>query len=443
MATAHLEEGMTENLHPVSHWRSVGQLRETQEKLLGAALQRAVAAPFYRRRAGEAGFLTLDDVPVTTKDDLRSTYPFGMLAVPRSELVTYHETSGTGGASVPTPTYYTAGDWAEMVDRFLRNPIPLTRDDTLLVRISYALVMAAHLGHQAGLTAGATVIAADARTLTSPYPTLIRILRDAEVTLTWSTPFECLVWSAAARLAGHRPDRDFPALRAFYTAGEPLGPARRARISELWGGVPVLDVYGSTEIGSVSGTCPAGTLHFWADRLLPEIYDPETGTFAREGTGRLVVTSLHQQGMPLLRYDLEDIVQLRYDGCACGWQLPTITVFGRIAHDYEVAGRPVSAAQVEEAVFRLPVEHGVVFWRGQALDDRLVVQVEVEPEHAAAATGELRDLLSRTFDVPSTVEPVEAGTIVPLDVLSGQRRTVKPRRFFGADEDWDTAVINC
>jgi phenylacetate-CoA ligase len=434
---------MTAELHPVGHWRSVAQLREAQERLLDAALQHAVAAPFYRERAGTGGFRTIDDVPVTTKDDLRSTYPFGMLAVPRSKLVTYHETSGTGGAPVPTPTYYTAADWAEMVDRFLRNPIPMTSHDTLLVRISYALVMAAHLGHQAGLAAGATVIAADARTLTSPYPSLVRILRDAEVSLTWSTPFECLVWSEAARLAGHRPDRDFPALRAFYTAGEPLGPARRARISEIWGGVPVLDVYGSTEIGSVSGTCLAGTLHFWADRLYPEIYDPEAGTFAAEGTGRLVVTTLHQEGMPLLRYDLEDIVDLRYEDCGCGWKLPTITVSGRIAHDYEIGGGQVSAVQVEETVFRLPSAYGVVFWRGQACDDRLRIQIEVEPTHADAAAKELHDLLAEACGVPCEVEPVEAGTLVPLDVLRGTRRIVKPRRLFGPDEDWDAAIIEC
>jgi phenylacetate-CoA ligase len=330
-----------------------------------------------------------------------------------------------------------------MVDRFLRNPIPMTADDTLLVRISYALVMAAHLAHQAGLTAGATVIAADARTLTSPYPSLVRIMRDAEVTLTWSTPFECLVWSAAARVAGHRPERDFPALRAFYTAGEPLGPARRARISEIWGGVPVLDVYGSTEIGSVSGTCPAGAMHFWADRLLPEIHDPETGTFAREGTGHLVVTTLYQEAMPLLRYDLEDNVELRYEPCACGWKLPTIKVFGRTGHDYEIAGGRLSAAQVEETVFELPARYGVLFWRGQAHADRLVVQFEVEPEHAAAARTELRDLLARKFGVPCDVEPVAAGTFVPQELLTGRRRIVKPRRFFGPGEDWDDAIVSC
>jgi phenylacetate-CoA ligase len=443
VTTTHEENAVHEETHPVDHWRSFEHLREAQEKLLVGALQRAAATPFHRERTGGEGWWTIDDVPLTTKDDLRSTYPFGMLAVPRSELATYHETSGTGGAPVPTPTYYTAADWAEMTDRFLRNPIAMTCDDTLLVRISYALVMAAHLGHQSGLAAGATVVAADARTTTSPYPAVVRILRDAEVSLTWSTPFECLAWAAAARLAGHSPERDFPALRAFYTAGEPLGPARRARISELWGGVPVLDVYGSTEIGPVSGTCPAGVLHFWADRLLPEIHDPETGEFAREGTGRLVVTTLYQEAMPLLRYDLEDVVALRYEDCACGWKLPTLEVFGRIAHDYVVAGAEVSAAQVEEAVFRLPAERGVLFWRGRATDDRLQLQIEVEPAHAAAAVRELTDLVSGSLGVPCEVEPVDVGTIVPLDVLLGTRRTLKPRRFFGPGEDWDGAVISC
>lgn len=54
----------------------------------------------------------------------------------------------------------------------------------------------------------------------------------------------------------------------------------------------------------------------------------------------------------------------------------------------------------------------MIFRRGKALDDRLLVQIEVEPGHAAAAARELHDLLSRTFDVPCDVEPVEVGAFV-------------------------------
>ncbi len=114
---------------------------------------------------------------------------------------------------------------------------------------------------------------------------------------------------------------------------------------------------------------------------------------------------------------------------------------GRIADDYVIGDRAVSAAEVEHTVFRLPIGHGVLFWRGQAAGDRLRVQIEVAPADAKAAVADLRALLVETFGVPTEVDAVEPGTIMPLDVLEGTRRTAKPRRFFGPGENWDEAVI--
>ncbi|MBB6471461.1 phenylacetate--CoA ligase family protein [Sphaerisporangium rubeum] len=434
---------MSEELPAAGYWTGFDQLRAAQDKQLHMVFEQVGRSPFYRERFGGRPVTELDGLPMTSKDDLRDSYPFGMLAVPKARLATYHESSGTSGAATPTPTYYTAQEWDELVDRFLRNSIPMTADDTLLVRIPYALVMAGHLAHQAGLAVGATVIPSDCRSLASPYSRVVRALHDLDVTLTWSTPSEVLVWAAGARLAGYRTETDFPSLRAFYTAGEPLSPARRARISEVWGGTPVLDVYGSTEVGSVAGTCPAGVMHFWADRLLPEVYDAETGAFAREGSGQLVVTPLYQEAMPLIRYDLGDHVEIHYDECACGWYLPTIRVLGRISHGNEVAGRSLSVRQVEEAVYRLPAGLGVLFWRAKAHPERLVVQIEVEHEHAADAVSGLLAIIEELLDVPATVEPVPPGTLVPAELLTGRLDAMKPRRLFGPDEDWDAAVLRC
>ncbi|MFC6079662.1 phenylacetate--CoA ligase family protein [Sphaerisporangium aureirubrum] len=434
---------MSEELPRADHWTSFDQLWAAQDKQLHMVFEQVAKSPFYRERFGGRPVTGLDGLPMTSKEDLRDSYPFGMLAVPKTRLATYHESSGTSGAATPTPTYYTAEEWAELVDRFLRNSIPMTAEDTLLVRIPYALVMAGHLAHQAGLAVGATVIPSDCRSLASPYSRVVRALHDLDVTLTWSTPSECLVWAAGAELAGYRTETDFPALRAFYTAGEPLSPARRARISELWGGTPVLDVYGSTEVGSVAGTCPAGVMHFWADRLLPEVYDAATGTFAREGAGQLVVTPLYQEAMPLIRYDLGDDVEIHYAECECGWYLPTIRVLGRISHGNEVAGKSLSVRQVEEAVYRLPVELGVLFWRAQARPDRLVVQIEVDRPHASDARAALTTIAEELLDVPVAVEPVPLGTLVPSELLLGRLDAMKPRRLFGPDEDWDAAILRC
>src|SRR5262249_59276231 len=125
--------------------------------------------------------------------------------------------------------------------------------------------------------------------LAAPSPRGVGVLHDLGVSLPWSMPTEPLLWAAAARAAGLRPDRDFPALRALYVGGEPLSAARRARISEIWG-VPIVQEYGSTETGSLSGEGQHGRMHLWADRAIFEVYHPGTGALTPDGAGQLVVT---------------------------------------------------------------------------------------------------------------------------------------------------------
>ena len=184
-------------------------------------------------------------------------------------------------------------------------------------------------------------------------------MHDLGVTLTWSVPTECLIWAAAAAAAGHRPDTDFPALRALFVGGEPLTDARRRRISRLWG-VPVVEEYGSTETGSLAGECPNGRMHLWADRALFEVYDPQTGQVNRDGRGELVVTPLYREAMPLIRYNLEDNVEVSYDECPCGWHLPTVRVLGRAAFGYPVGAARITQHRLEELVFELPVAYEVL-----------------------------------------------------------------------------------
>ncbi|HEU4399498.1 MAG TPA: phenylacetate--CoA ligase, partial [Actinomycetota bacterium] len=100
-----------------------------QSKRLGVLLGRlADTSPFYRRRLADAGVdpgeaVTLDDLPAlpfTTKADLWDHYPWGLLAVPREQVVRVHGSSGTGGR--PTLVAYSRGDlelWAEVCARAL------------------------------------------------------------------------------------------------------------------------------------------------------------------------------------------------------------------------------------------------------------------------------------------------------------------------------------
>ncbi|MGH3801315.1 MAG: phenylacetate--CoA ligase family protein, partial [Pseudonocardiaceae bacterium] len=277
----------------LGQWPSVGELYRLQDKRLPEALVLALRSPFHRRRLDARNppstVQDLADVPLTTKQDLRDHYPWGMLAVPKEELATYHESSGTSGK--PTPSYFTEADWHDVIGRFSRSAIDLTPSDTVMVRTPYSMLTTAHQAHQAARLCGATVVPADNRSLVMPYSRVIKALHELAVSVAWCLPSECLLWVAAARAAGLRPERDFPALRGFLLAGEPLTQARRARIQHLWGGIPVLQDYGSTETGSLAGECPDGRLHLWADRFLAEVYDPETGRSLREGSGQLVITT--------------------------------------------------------------------------------------------------------------------------------------------------------
>ncbi|MFG1996918.1 phenylacetate--CoA ligase family protein [Actinoplanes sp. NPDC048988] len=397
-------------------------LAKIQDSLLPAALAAAAKSPFYRRRRDgvPANRAELADYPLTTKADLRDAYPFGMLAVDRSRLATYHESSGTTGT--PTASYYTKEDWDDLVERYARVRVGLEPSDTFLVRTPYALMLTGHVAQAAALSRGATVVPADNRSLATPYRKVVQLLHDLEVTLTWSLPTDTLLWAAAAAHAGLR---DFPALRALLVAGEPLSEARRDRIAEIWR-APVVQEYGSSETGGLAGECPHGRLHLWADRAIFEVYDPSTGRCAAEGAGELVVTMLVREAMPLLRYHIGDRVEVSYGDCPCGSELPVVRVLGRGA----------AALDLEEAVFRLPISYGVMFWRARRSDRGLYVQIEVADRYRYAAVRDLTAALAGD----ALVEAVPPGTLVPVAALTAPPEIMKPRSFYGPGEDWDRAL---
>ncbi|MEV4511730.1 AMP-binding protein [Dactylosporangium sp. NPDC049525] len=428
-------------LPQLGQWGGTDELLAIQDQQVGQLLRWAAASPFYSRRFGAgvpASRADLLALPLTTKQDLRDNYPFGMLAVPKERLATYHESSGTAGQ--PTPSYYTEEDWVDLTDRYGRKWVGMDASDTFLVRTPYALMITGHLAHASARAVGATVVPGDNRSLAMPYSRVVRVLHDLDVTLTWSMPTETLLWAAAARAAGHRPGTDFPALRALFVGGEPLSPARRRRISEIWG-VPVVEEYGSTETGSLAGECPHGHLHLWADRAIFEVHDPATGRTSPDGSGQLVVTPLFREAMPLLRYNLEDNVEVSYDGCPCGWHLPTVRVLGRSAFRYPVGAANVTQQRLEELVFSLPVQDEVLFWRAKAEPQRLTVEIEVPDARRDGACLALAAAVREEYGIDADVVGVPPGSLVPLHLLTAVHDVVKPRSLFGADEDWGKALL--
>lgn len=436
---------MTSNsltLPQLGDWHDREELENLQDKRLPQLLARAASSPFYRARWGSGRVPStredLAGLELTSKQDLRDAYPFGMLAVPRERLATYHESSGTAGQ--PTPSYYTDEDWVDLAERYARKWVGIHPSDVFCVRTPYALMITGHLAQAAGRLRGATVVPGDNRSLAMPYSRVVRVLHDLGVTLTWSMPTETLLWAAAAKAAGYAPGRDFPALRALFVGGEPLSQARRRRISELWG-VPVVEEFGSTETGSLAGDCRYGRMHLWSDRAIFEVYHPDTGTVTPDGTGHLVVTPLYREAMPLVRYNLADDVEVSYDDCDCGWQLPTIRVLGRAAFGYPVGDGKVAQHQLEELVFSLPAAYEVMFWRAKAEPDRLTVEIEVPDEHRSAAVGELTAAVHGTLGVDCDITGRPLGSLVPQDTLTAVHDVVKPRSLFGPADDWAKGLL--
>jgi phenylacetate-CoA ligase len=266
------------------------------------------------------------------------------------------------------------------------------------------------------------------------------VLHDLRVSMSWSLPTETLLWAAAAQHAGLDPSVDFPHLRALIVAGEPLSRARRQRIGDIWQ-VPVVEDYGSTETGPLAGQCPDGRMHLWADRVIFEVHDPRTGRISPTGSGQLVVTMLRRAAMPLVRYNLEDDVEISDEPCPCGWKLPTITVFGRSRVPFKVGKTVVTQGQLEELVFSLPMELGVLFWRAKARPGQLTVELEAAEGRGNEAKQLLTELIADTLGVPAHVDAFRPGTHVPHEVLTGVAEVVKPRSLFGPDEDWDRALL--
>ncbi len=424
-------------------WSSPAELARLQRAELPRVLAQAMRSPFYaarhRGRAVPSGAEDFAGIELTTKQDLRDQYPFGLLAVDREKLATYHESSGTAGD--PTASYYTDDDWTDLAERYARKWVGIHPSDTFLVRTPYGLVITAHLAQAAGRLRGATIVPGDARSLATPLPRMVRVMRALDVSLTWCNPTEIMMLAAAAKAAGLRPDRDFPSLRAMFTAAEPLTEVRRRRIGEIWGGIPIVEEYGSTETGTIAGQCPDGSLHLWADRAIFEVWNAETGELSDSGRGQLVVTPLYREAMPLLRYNLADDVEVAHDNCTCGWLLPTVRVLGRSGTGYTVGSATVTQQRLEELVFSLPLEYDVMFWRAMAHPDVLRVEFEAPDATRDRAVKELTELIDRELGVPHRITGLPLGTLVPVEALTAQRDILKARYLFGEGEDWGKAVM--
>ncbi len=300
------------------------ELRRVQSERLVETVERVYFnVPYYRHKMQEAGLgpekiRSIDDLeklPYTTKQDLRDNYPFGLFAVPMSEIVRIHASSGTTGKS--TVVGYTRNDistWSEVMARTLTSA-GANRNDFIQIAYGYGLFTGGLGLHYGGEKIGASVIPISGGNTMRQ----IEIMRDFGSTVLACTPSYALYLAEAIQESGI--DRSEFRLKAGVFGAEPWTENMRREIEDKLK-VKAIDIYGLSEVigPGVASECQFQEgLHINEDHFYPEIIDPETLKVLPEGTtGELVFTTLTKEGLPLIRYRTRDLTRITTSKCRCG-----------------------------------------------------------------------------------------------------------------------------
>ncbi len=284
-------------------------------------------------------------LPFTTKDDLRNAYPLGLMAVPDTEIVRIHSSSGTTGTPVIIPyTKKDVSDWAALFKRCYETA-GLTNKDRVQITPGYGL-WTAGIGFQAGAELlGAMVIPMGPGNTDKQ----LRMMMDLKSTVLTATSSYALL---LAEEIAKRGIRDQIYLKKALIGSERWGEKMRRRIAaEL--GVQLYDIYGLTEIygPGIAISCDEECgMHYWDDYLYFEIIDPKTGKEVPDGEiGELVITTLYKEGAPLIRYRTHDLTRFLPGDCACGCKYPRIdTLVGRTDDMVKVKGVNIFPGQIDE-----------------------------------------------------------------------------------------------
>jgi phenylacetate-CoA ligase len=361
------------------------------EKLRSVAVRCYERIPMYKKKFDDAHFdpykiKTLSDIeymPFTTKEDFRDTYPFGMFAVPRKEILRLHASSGTTGK--PTVVGYTKKDldvWSDCIARIV-TAAGATDEDTIQISFGYGLFTGA-LGLHYGLEKiGACVVPASSGNTQKQ----VMLLKDFGATGIVATPSYAMHIGDVIREMGYDITKDFT-LKWGILGSEGCTEEMRDQIEKSMH-IFVTDNYGMSELmgPGVSGECMERKgLHFNEDHFLPEIIDTATHTPLKPQNdgcterGELVVTTLSKEALPVLRYRTKDITRLNYNPCPCGrTHIRMDKASGRTDDMLKIRGVNVFPSQIESVVMtfaQIAPHYELVITRSNG-SDRIEVRVEL------------------------------------------------------------------
>jgi phenylacetate-CoA ligase len=406
-----------ETLEPIER-ASTDELRDLQLKRLQWSLQHACdRVPHYRKAFESAGvhpqdcraLADLARFPFTTKQHLRENYPFGMLAVPREQVIRVHASSGTTGR--PTVVGYTAGDvgtWSQVMARSIRASGGRA-GDRVHIAYGYGLFTGGLGAHYGAEALGCTVIPVSGG-MTERQALLIRDLQPEIIMVTPS-----YLLAIVDELERQGVDPATTSLQVGILGAEPWTDQMRAEIEQRLD-MHAIDVYGLSEVigPGVANECveTKDGPHVWEDHFYPEIVDPVTGDVLPDGQrGELVFTSLTKEAMPVIRYRTGDLTRLLPGSARPMRRIEKIT--GRSDDMMIVRGVNVFPTQIEELILRTPelTAHFQCVLRRQDRLDALLVRVErrpdVDPAAAAAAGTALANHVKSALGVRIGVDVVD------------------------------------
>jgi phenylacetate-CoA ligase len=377
---------------------------------------------FYRRRFDEAGVHPADltgladlaKFPFTTKADLRDTYPFGMFAVPREDLVRIHASSGTTGK--PTVVGYTRKDidvWADLVARSIRASGGRP-GDICHIAYGYGLFTGGLGAHYGAERLGCTVVPVSGG-MTERQVTL---MMDFKPRIVMVTPSYMLSILDEFRRQGLDPRAC--SLDVGIFGAEPWTNAMRTEIERAFD-MHAVDIYGLSEVmgPGVANECveTKDGLHVWEDHFYPEVIDPETGAVLPDGAlGELVFTTLTKEGLPMIRYRTRDLTRLHPGTARSMRRMEKVT--GRSDDMIILRGVNVFPTQIEEQILKCRglAPHFQIELARRGRMDVMTVHVEcldtaADPAARTALARELGHHIKSVIGISAAIEVRDPASI--------------------------------
>jgi phenylacetate-CoA ligase len=365
--------------------------REKLRQLQNEQLRRMVHyvyehVPFYRTLFNNHNIQPRDiqsveelrNIPFTKKQDLKDHYPFGLLAVPREQLIRVHASSGTTGKA--TIVCYTRNDIEVFSEVMARSFIAGGARPGMLLHNAYGYgLFTGGLGtHYGGEKLGLTVVPVSGG-MTQRQITLIL---DLQPEIICCTPSYAQTLGEEFKKLGVSPHEI--SLKYALLGAEPWTDTIRADVDAALG-VRSTNLYGLSEIigPGVSQECieARSGSHIWEDHFYPEVVDAASGEALPDGKeGVLVLTHLTREAMPLLRYWTNDITYLSHEPCACGrTHVKMGAIRGRSDDMLIIRGVNLYPTQIEEVLMSIPkvVPHYQVIVTREGTLDEVEVKVEL------------------------------------------------------------------